>query len=470
MARIVLEIPDELKGLEEPLHAVVDCVARQVDLAKRRGAAQHEKFEERLADTVDGVYLAGEQAALAALDVNAPRILINGVEHVRVLENVSATYRAPAGEVPVVRSLYRVAGSRTGPTVDLVSLRSGAQGEGWLPATVRAMAFLMQQGTSREAEATARRLRRLPYSRSSFETVGHMAGRRYRERQTDIEDQLIADFEIPAETASISVALDRVSVAMEEPLPRPEGTSSKDAPKIQRVFRMAYCGVVTLHDAEGEALHCIRYGCMPDGDAEALTASMARDVAALRQQRTCLPLSLLGDGSPENWNLFDRHFDASFGLPYRLIDFWHLIEKLSAAAKVIDAENASTNIARWRMRLLNCNSAAEEILDELIASGKEEVCVGGEKPVHEAITYITNNADRMRYATSRCKGFPIGSGNVEATCKTLIKQRMDRAGSRWKNETGEDIIQLRSLALSDRWDQAMNLALRPPTVRVKVAA
>jgi hypothetical protein len=470
VAKIVLEIPDELKGLEKPLDAVVSCIARQVDLAKRGGAVQYEKFEERLGEKLDKVYLAGEQAALAALEVNAPRIRINGIEHVRVLENVRATYRAPAGEVPVVRSLYRPAGSRTAPTVDLVSLRSGSMGEGWLPATVRAMAFLMQQGTSREAEATARRLRSLPYSRSSFETVGHMVGRRYREHQTDIEDQLIEDFEIPEETASVSVALDRVSIAIEEAVPQPPEQPSQDARKIQRAFRMAYCGVVTLHDSEGTALHCIRYGCMPDGDEDALVASMARDVATLRQQRSALPLSQLGDGSPENWNLFDRHFDASFGLPYRLIDFWHLIEKLSAAAKVIDPDEGPATTRRWKIRLLNCNAAADEILNELIGSGKEEVAVGGEKPVHDAITYITNNGDRMRYATSRCKGLPIGSGNVEATCKTLVKQRMDRSGSRWKNETGEDILQLRSLALSDRWDEAMNLALRAPTVRVKAVA
>lgn len=250
---------------------------------------------------------------------------------------------------------------------DSVSLRAGVVEDGWLPRTASAMAHQVQQVTSREAEESARRLGRLPYSRSSFERVAHAVGDLYVPAHGDIEDALIEEYEIPRKARSVSVSLDRVSVPMEEPLPRPVGRPKKDAPKrpVARNFRMAYCATVTLHDRDGNGLHTIRYGRMPQGDARNLCEGLGADVAALLAKRPGLKVATLCDGAAELWNLLAEPLsEEALGTEvHKVVDLWHLLEKLGRAAAVIHGSSAADEVVqRWRLRLLNSSRAAEAIL------------------------------------------------------------------------------------------------------------
>ena len=186
-----------------------------------------------------------------------------------------------------------------------------------------------------------------------------------------------------------------------------------------------------------------------------------------------MKIELLCDGAPEMWNLLEEGFIPKFGNDlYRLVDLHHLMEKLGAAARVIDDSTAAgERLRRWKMSLLNRASAATGILEELTASGMDEG-VGTDHPVHAAITYMQSHsadADRMNYARARRLGLALGTGNVEATCKSLFETRMKRCGARWKEETGQHIVQLRALALSDRWGPAIALTLRPLRKPVRAA-
>jgi len=470
---MVIEVPEELKPLGD---AVMEAIAavRKARAATRAGKAMdYAAVEVAIGDAAARIERAGHQAVLQSLDLDRPTVVIGGARFTKV-GRCEATYYTLAGPVVVERSLYREAGKRNAKVVDPVSLRAGVVDDGWLPRTASAMAHQVQQVTSREAEESARHLGRLPYSRSSFERVAHAVGALYVPAHGDIEDALIEKYEIPREARSVSVSLDRVSVPMEEPRPRPVGRPTKDAPRrpVARNFRMAYCATVTLHDRDGNGLHTIRYGRMPQGDARNLCEGLGADVMALLAKRPALKVATLCDGAAELWNLLSEPLgEEALGTEvHKVVDLWHLLEKLGRAAGVIHGSGSADEVVqRWKLRLLNSSRAAEGILGELKQSGREHVQVGDARPVHDAITYIENNGDRMDYATARRRGLPVGSGNVEATCKSLVEVRMKRPGARWKEESGEHIIQLRAVALSDRWDAAMDFTLKPLRKAVRVA-
>jgi hypothetical protein len=203
-------------------HAFVALLQRLDDKmanASDGAALDYAVIEESVADGLSGLERAAHESLLKRLDIDVPSIRIWGDEYRRV-GRYEGEYHCLSGTVRLMRTVYRKK-TRNGETLDPVSVRAGVVGEGWLPRTARAMAHLLAQGTSREAEDTAKELARLPYSRSSFERVGHDVGELYRRAQPRIEQVLIDEFAVPAEARSVSISIDRVALPMEE-LPEKE--------------------------------------------------------------------------------------------------------------------------------------------------------------------------------------------------------------------------------------------------------
>jgi hypothetical protein len=465
---IVIPVAEELKFLVPVMMEVLAQVGQIMTrtTGPRGGhSVDYSQVECLVAEQVANLERTVHQGLLQSLDMDAPGLLIRGKTYQRVGRN-DGIYYTMAGPCQVARTVYQEEGQLNGPLVDSVSLRAGVILEGWLPQTAAAMAHQVQMNTAREAQKAAEQTYRLPYSDSSFERVAHAVGALYHRNELDVEQKLIEQYQVPSTATGVSVSLDRVSVPMEEPHPT-------NPTAITRVFRMSFCGTVTVHNREGKALHTIRYGRMPQGDAMGLVEAMASDVDVMRQQRPDLLVTSLADGAADVWELLDSQINQQElnTKVVRLIDLWHLVEKLGKAARVIHGEERSDSIiTRWKLELLNESTAAEQILAELHASGDREVRVGDTRPVHEAITYLENHHDQMDYATARQQGRPVGSGAVEATCKSLFEIRMKRPGARWKRGPGEDIVRLRALALSDRWQPAMRLVLAPLRTAVQRAA
>jgi hypothetical protein len=69
------------------------------------------------------------------------------------------------------------------------------------------------------------------------------------------------------------------------------------------------------------------------------------------------------------------------------------------------------------------------------------------------LRYFCNHRKMMNYDYFVKKGWPIGSGVVEAACKSIVKQRMCRSGQRWTIQGGQHILNLGTYVKSNRWNQ-----------------
>jgi hypothetical protein len=79
------------------------------------------------------------------------------------------------------------------------------------------------------------------------------------------------------------------------------------------------------------------------------------------------------------------------------------------------------------------------------------------KKIASVLKYLRAHRHMMHYAAYREEAIPIGSGVIEAACKTLVTQRMKNSGMRWGSEGGQAILTLRSWAQSERFDRAWAL-------------
>ncbi len=104
--------------------------------------------------------------------------------------------------------------------------------------------------------------------------------------------------------------------------------------------------------------------------------------------------------------------------------------------------------SRWVRRLLRNG------VENLIAETRQE-CAGRPhaQAVEEELGYFVRNVARMPYGTFRREGLFIGSGVIEAGCKTLIGSRCKQSGMFWGEPGAENVLALRCIHSSRRLDQ-----------------
>jgi len=142
----------------------------------------------------------------------------------------------------------------------------------------------------------------------------------------------------------------------------------------------------------------------------------------------------------------------------QIVDFYHALEH---AGLVLEAwlgkshPDYQKRLRRWAKRLL------KDKVQALIQETRQQ-CAGTpqEEAVERALGYFVRNVSRMQYGTFRAAGWFIGSGVVEAGCKTVIGGRCKQSGMFWSKSGAENILALRcihsSRRLEDFWKYRLN--------------
>lgn len=186
--------------------------------------------------------------------------------------------------------------------------------------------------------------------------------------------------------------------------------------------------------------------------------------ARLRGLGKAAEAAVIGDGAHWIWNQAAINFPGAI----QILDYYHAREHLCLLAETVypSKEERDYELEKW-IDLLN-EGNVEKIAD--LAEQKKARNGTRRADAEREIEYIRSNAQRMRYARFKEKGLFIGSGVVEAGCKSVVGKRTKQSGMFWKIQGAQNILDVRCSVLSDTYDAYWEWRKRTCTVPRKVAA
>ena len=143
-----------------------------------------------------------------------------------------------------------------------------------------------------------------------------------------------------------------------------------------------------------------------------------------------------------------------------VLDWWHVVEKLWEVAATLFGEEQHVTaawVAKQKSHLYHSQT-------RMVIHAIRQLCPRGHplpEKVRLVVGYIFNHRHRLRYKQFRQAGYPVGSGTVESACKVVMQARMKQAGMRWSRDGAQAMLALRSVLLSERWDEVW-ATFRPP--------
>ena len=262
-------------------------------------------------------------------------------------------------------------------------------------------------------------------------------------------------------------SLDGVNVLLNEcgkrkgrPMERPTGKENRQASAYKNVM----CGSITHYDVveqEGQKqprrLSSSYIARMPEDYYPCFKREFEKEVEGVTSAHSTVKLIITDAHRSISGYLRDNPVFEGF---HRIIDYYHASEHLSLLAEALHGKS-SRKATLWYAKYRNVLQHENRGVEKLIRSAyyylaKQKYSQNREKEILKQLGYFKNHGMYMKYAEYLNKGWPIGSGVIEAACKSIVKQRMCRSGQRWSIKGGQAILNLRTIVKSNRWPTFWN--------------
>jgi hypothetical protein len=156
---------------------------------------------------------------------------------------------------------------------------------------------------------------------------------------------------------------------------------------------------------------------------------------------------IMGDGAEWIWNLANLHFPGAL----QIVDLYHARQHLWELVRTLyphDPVHQQAWMKVHQKRLLDKGK-----IEKLVVSLRsiESTVAEVRKKIRTEADYFERNTERMRYPKFRRQHLFVGSGVIEAGCKTVIGSRLKQSGMFWTVRGANSIIALRCCHLNGRF-------------------
>ena len=482
--------PTAMECKVENVHKQLDELEQWLGRAAREGTAEHEVERHLFQEVLEmGAKLLGSfLRGVGAGDVGPTFTLASGHTVTRWPEPQGRRLLSVFGEFTIQRHVY---GTRPGQKIELVPTDQRLQ----LPQSE--VSYLLQEwdqlfGIEQAFERVREGLQTMLGLKQSVDTLEHGNQQMAEAAPAFRASQAAPDAQQDA--ALLVVTEDNKGVPMVRPVEAvPAGAHRKKGEKANKK-QMACIGCVYTvqpHMRTAEELVAVLFrdpdrprNTGPQAVQKRYWAALTRpqgqktvraqdeifqfmgDEIALRRRsgQTLLHLSD-GQASLETDRLKYLPHDAK---TVDLLDLMHVLPRLWEAAHLFHAEGSDAASQFVRQRLLRVlEGEAGRVIGGLRQMGSKHQLTGAKrKRMRQLCDFLENNLHRMHYDQYLKAGYPIATGVIEGACRHVIKDRMERAGMRWKVPGAQAMLQLRTIYANGDWCAFQDHRIQQETARL----